>query len=79
VLGGKNLLAREPLCTRGRVTIGLLPDFAGRDKMAKQLLERPSHGRCSGVGLSAYLMGGGWALDSDAAAHRPEQRSVLGV
>jgi FAD/FMN-containing dehydrogenase len=23
-----------------------------------------THGRCSGVGLSAYLMGGGWALDS---------------
>lgn len=23
-----------------------------------------THGRCAGVGLSAYLMGGGWALDS---------------
>ena len=23
-----------------------------------------THGRCRGVGLSAYLMGGGWALDS---------------
>jgi FAD/FMN-containing dehydrogenase len=26
-----------------------------------------THGRCHGVGLSAYLMGGGWALDSPYA------------
>jgi hypothetical protein len=26
-----------------------------------------THGRCRGVGLSAYLMGGGWALDSPHA------------
>jgi FAD/FMN-containing dehydrogenase len=26
-----------------------------------------THGRCQGVGLSAYLMGGGWALDSPHA------------
>jgi FAD/FMN-containing dehydrogenase len=26
-----------------------------------------THGRCKGVGLSAYLMGGGWALDSPHA------------
>ena len=26
-----------------------------------------THGRCRGVGLSAYLMGGGWALDSPLA------------
>ena len=42
VLGGKNLLVRQSLCARRRVTLGGLLDGSVRDEIAEQLLERPS-------------------------------------